>query len=164
MFLALGCDVVVAAERARFVPSQLALGIPPDWAGLWLLPRLVGRARAAALLLRGEPVTASDAAAMGLIAECVPADRLDEVVAAYCERIAALPPLAVGLVKDGLDRAANGSFAEFEAWEAAALGLAITAPEYEQRVAAFLARGRHPAPGRPGPAGTGGNPEESRDR
>ncbi|CAN5209266.1 2-(1,2-epoxy-1,2-dihydrophenyl)acetyl-CoA isomerase PaaG [soil metagenome] len=138
MFLALGCDVVVAAESARFIPSQLKLGLPPDWSGLWILPKLVGRAKAKAILLRAEPVTARDAMAMGMIAECVADDRLDDVVRDYAARITALPPLAVSLVKDGLDRNSHASLGEFEAWEASAVGLAITSVEYEERVKEFL--------------------------
>jgi len=146
MFLALGCDVVVASTDARFIPSQLRLGLPPDWSGLWILPRLVGRAKAKAILFRSDPVTAEEAAAIGMIAECVPAARLDEVVGDYCERLIALPPLAVSLVKDGLDRNAAASLPEFEAWEATAIGLAITSEEYERKVADFLAgRGRRTA-------------------
>ena len=59
MFLALGCDIVVAADDARFVASHLNLALPPDWGGLWLLPRLVGLARAKALLLTGRALPAT---------------------------------------------------------------------------------------------------------
>jgi 2-(1,2-epoxy-1,2-dihydrophenyl)acetyl-CoA isomerase len=147
MFLALGCDIVIASDRATFVPSQLRLGLPPDWYGLWLLPRLVGRARAKAILLRAEPVTAGTAAAIGMIAECVAPERLDEVVTEYCERISALPALAVSLVKEGLDRQSDHPVDRFAEWEADAVALALTSDEYEHRVNDFLTK--HPASPKP---------------
>jgi 2-(1,2-epoxy-1,2-dihydrophenyl)acetyl-CoA isomerase len=138
MFLALGCDIVVAAHDARFVASHLNVGLPPDWGGIWLLPRLVGLARAKALLLSGRPLPATRAAEWGLIAEAVPAADLDATVAGYCQALAAAPPLPLGLARLGLDRSLDTPLDAFLQWEADAVALCLVAPEHRQRVIAFL--------------------------
>ncbi len=140
MMLALLCDVVVASDDAGFAVSQLKLGIPPDWMALWLLPRMVGRARARSLLWKGAGVSAATAAAWGLIAEAVEPDCLDATVQEYCASIRGMSPLAAALTKDGLSQASEGSLESFAAWEAAAIGLGLVSTEFEQNVAAFLER------------------------
>lgn len=138
MFLALGCDIVVAADDARFVASHLKLAIPPDWGGMWLLPRLVGLARAKALLLTGRPLTAARAADWGLIAEAVPTAELDANVDGYCQALAAAPPLPLGLARLGLDRSLDTPLDDFLAWEANAVARCLTTPEHRDRVHAFI--------------------------
>jgi 2-(1,2-epoxy-1,2-dihydrophenyl)acetyl-CoA isomerase len=138
MFLALGCDIVVADDDARFVASHLNLAIPPDWGGMWLLPRLIGLARAKALLLTGRPITAARAAEWGLIAEAVPAADLDDTVAGYCQALAAAPPLPLGFARLGLDRSLDMPLEAFLAWEADAVARCLTAPEHRERVRAVL--------------------------
>lgn len=138
MFLALGCDVVVAADDARFVASHLNLALVPDWGSLWLLPRLVGLARAKALLLTGRPVPARQAADWGLIAEAVPAADLDATVAGYCQALATAPPFPLGLTRLGLDRSLDTPLESFLAWEADVVAGCLTTPEHRQRVTRFL--------------------------
>lgn len=147
MFLALGCDIVVAADDARFVASHLGVGLPPDWGGMWLLPRLVGLARAKALLLTGRAIPAGQAAEWGLIAAAVPAADLDATVAGYCEALAAAPPLPLGLARLGLDRSLDTPLDEFLAWEADAVAQSLPTPEHRDRVRKFLAAKRTKAPG-----------------
>jgi 2-(1,2-epoxy-1,2-dihydrophenyl)acetyl-CoA isomerase len=138
MFLALNCDIVVAAEDARFVASHLNLALPPDWGGLWLLPRLVGLARAKALLLTGRPISGVRAADWGLIAEAVPTADLDTTVAGYTEALSAAPPLPLGLARLGLDRSLDTPLDAFLDWEADAMTRGLTSPEHRARVQAFL--------------------------
>ena len=145
LFLALGCDIVVAADDARFVASHLNLALVPDWGGLWLVPRLVGLARAKALLLTGRPLPATRASEWGLIAEAVPAAELDAAVAGYCSALAAVPPLPLGLARLGLDRSLDTPLDEFLRWEAEAVALCLTTPEHHDRVQAFLATKRSKA-------------------
>jgi 2-(1,2-epoxy-1,2-dihydrophenyl)acetyl-CoA isomerase len=142
MFLALGCDVVVASEDARFVASHLDLAVPPDWGAMWLLPRLVGLARAKALLLSRRPLPAATAAEWGLIAECAPAGRLDEVVEGWCADLASVPPMPLALTRAGLDRSLDTPLDGFLDWEAGAIALAIAAPEHRERVRQFIDRRR----------------------
>jgi enoyl-CoA hydratase/carnithine racemase len=142
MFLALGCDIVVAADDARFIAAQLNLALPPDWGGIWLLPRLAGLARAKMLLLTGRPLPAPQAADWGLIAEAVPKDDLDPTVAGYCQALAAAPPLPLGLARLGLDQSLDTPLDAFLAWEADAVALCLTTPEHQQRVQSFLQKKR----------------------
>ena len=138
MFLALACDIVVAADDAFFVASHLNLALPPDWGGMWLLPRLVGLARAKALLLAARGLPATRAAEWGLIAEAVPAAELDATVAGYCQALAAAPPLPLGLARLGLDRSLDTPLEAFLDWEADTVALCLTDPEHRRRVTRFL--------------------------
>jgi 2-(1,2-epoxy-1,2-dihydrophenyl)acetyl-CoA isomerase len=69
---ALNCDIVIAAASASFIQAFTRIGLVPDCGGTWLLPRLVGPARARALMLLAEPLGAADAEAWGLIYKAVP--------------------------------------------------------------------------------------------
>ena len=144
MYLALGCDIVVAADDARFVASHLSVGLPPDWGGMWLLPRLVGLARSKALLLTGRAVGAAEAAAWGLIAGAVPEADLDDTVAGYAAALAAAPPLALGLARQGLDRSLDTPLDDFLGWESDAVARCLPTPEHRQRIQAFLNARRRP--------------------
>jgi 2-(1,2-epoxy-1,2-dihydrophenyl)acetyl-CoA isomerase len=141
MFLALGCDIVVAGEDARFVASHLRLGVPPDWGAMWLLPRLVGMARAKLLLLTARPIDGPLAAQWGLIATCVPNSQLEQVVAGVCRDLRSLPPGALSLTRQGIERSLDMGLEEFLAWEAAGMAKAMVTAEHHARVEAFLAAG-----------------------
>src|SRR6184192_2991762 len=91
--IALACDIVVAAKSARFIQSFSAIGLIPDSGGTWVLPRLVGQARALGLALTGEPLSAETAADWGLIWRAVEDEALDPEVDAIAAKLAALPPL-----------------------------------------------------------------------
>jgi 2-(1,2-epoxy-1,2-dihydrophenyl)acetyl-CoA isomerase len=97
--LALACDLVVAARSARFLEPFAGLGLVPDGGGTWLLPRLVGPQRAAAMTLVGAPVSAEDAAAWGLIAEVVDDDAFTDRVADLARALATLPPQGLAATK-----------------------------------------------------------------
>src|SRR5687767_7668434 len=86
--IALACDIVVAAKSAKFIQSFAAIGLIPDSGGTWVLPRLVGQARALGLALTGEPLPAEQAEAWGLIWKAVDDDRLDAEVNALAARFA----------------------------------------------------------------------------
>ena len=105
MDLALLCDVRLAAPAARFSQAYVRMGLLPDIAGLWLLPRVVGPSTAAELLLTGEVVDAAQAVEIGLVSRVVPAERLVADAQGLAGRIAAMPALAVAATKEGLRRA-----------------------------------------------------------
>ena len=98
--IALACDLVVAARSAKFIQSFSAIGLIPDSGGTWVLPRLVGQARALGLALTGEPLPADKAADWGLIWKVVDDDALDEEVDALATRLASLPPLGLAAIKE----------------------------------------------------------------
>ena len=97
--IALACDLVIAARSARFIQSFSAIGLIPDSGGSWILPRLIGQARAMGLALTGEALPAETAEQWGLIWKCVDDDSLDAEVDALAGKLAALPPLGLSAIK-----------------------------------------------------------------
>jgi 2-(1,2-epoxy-1,2-dihydrophenyl)acetyl-CoA isomerase len=97
--VALAADMVIAARSAKFIQSFSAIGLVPDSGGSWVLPRLVGQARAMGLALTGDPLPAETAADWGLIWKCVDDDALDDEVDAVAEKLASLPPLGLAATK-----------------------------------------------------------------
>ena len=97
--LALACDLVLAAESARFVEVFVRRGLVPDGGGAWLLPRLVGIQKAKELLFFGESLAASDAATIGLVNRVVPDAQLTEVTAEWAARLAEGPTRSIALTK-----------------------------------------------------------------
>ena len=97
--IALACDIAVAGRSAKFIQSFSAIGLIPDSGGTWVLPRLVGQARALGLALTGEPLPAETAANWGLIWKCVNDEALDAEVDAIANKLASLPPLGLAAIK-----------------------------------------------------------------
>jgi len=97
--IALACDLVIAARSAKFIQSFSAIGLIPDSGGTWVLPRLVGQARALGLALTGEPLPAEKAEEWGMIWKCVDDDQLDQEVDSLAAKLAALPPLGLAEIK-----------------------------------------------------------------
>ena len=97
--IALACDMVIAARSAKFIQSFAAIGLIPDSGGSWILPRLVGQARAMGIALTGEPLSAEKAEEWGLIWKCVDDDQLDSEVDTLAAKLASLPPLGVAAIK-----------------------------------------------------------------
>ena len=93
--LALCCDMVVAGRSASFIQAFSKIGLVPDTGGTWLLPRLVGQARALGLFMLGDKLPAPEAAAMGMIWQCVDDDALQATVHALAERLARMPTAAL---------------------------------------------------------------------
>jgi 2-(1,2-epoxy-1,2-dihydrophenyl)acetyl-CoA isomerase len=103
--IALACDIVLASTEASFIQSFCKLGLIPDSGGTWLLPRLVGAARAAALVLLGEKLPATTAREWGLIYQtCEPADLMEKALA-LAVHLATQPTRALGLTKRALNAA-----------------------------------------------------------
>jgi 2-(1,2-epoxy-1,2-dihydrophenyl)acetyl-CoA isomerase len=98
--IALACDIVIAARSAKFIQSFASIGLIPDSGGTWVLPRLVGQARALGLALTGEPLEAERAAEWGLIWKAVDDDRLDAEVDALAARFAAGPTKGLARIKE----------------------------------------------------------------
>ena len=97
--IALACDLVVAARSAKFIQSFSAIALIPDSGGSWILPRLVGQARAMGLALTGDPLSAEKAQEWGLIWKCVDDEALGEEVDALAAKLASLPPLGLAAIK-----------------------------------------------------------------
>jgi enoyl-CoA hydratase/carnithine racemase len=110
--LALGCDLVVAAEDARFSEIFVRRGLSLDFGGSFLLPRLIGLQKAKELAFFGDFVDAQEAAAIGLVNRVVPAGELDEFVADWAGRLAAGPPVALSLNKTLLNSGLHAGMAD----------------------------------------------------
>ncbi len=138
--IALGCDLVLAAESASFIQAFVKIGLMPDSGGTWLLPRLVGRSRALGLALLGEKLSAADAERIGLIWRCVPDAELAGQAQALAQRLAALPTRALVATRLAVDAAAQLDFAgalDLETTGQRSLG---AAPDYREGVEAFRAK------------------------
>lgn len=101
--LALACDIVVAAEDATFIQSFNRIGLVPDTGGTFFLPRLVGHARATALMFLGEKVTATKALEWGMIHDVVPGTVLMDTAVALARQLATMPTRAFALTKKALN-------------------------------------------------------------
>ncbi len=97
--IALACDIVIAAKSAKFIQSFASIGLIPDSGGTWVLPRLVGQARALGLALTAEPLPAEKAEQWGLIWKAVDDERLDEQVDALAARFAEAPTKGLARIK-----------------------------------------------------------------
>ncbi len=103
--LAFGCDIVVAAESASFIQAFSKIGLIPDCGGTWLLPRLVGRAKALELALLGDKIKAPEAQALGLIARVVPDADLQDTAMALARKLAGMPTRALAETRRAMDDA-----------------------------------------------------------
>jgi 2-(1,2-epoxy-1,2-dihydrophenyl)acetyl-CoA isomerase len=136
--IALACDLVVAARSARFIQSFSAIGLIPDSGGTWVLPRLVGQARAMGLALTGEPLPAERAEEWGLIWKCVDDEALGAEVDAIANKLATLPPLGLAAIKEMIRSSwAHTLDQELNRQRDAMRRLGFT-QDYREGVAAFL--------------------------
>ena len=136
--LALCCDLIVASDRAKFGELFCKIGLAVDGGGTWLLPRLVGMARAKELIFTGDVFDAAEALRIGLVNRVVHAADLAATTRELAEKIAAGPPLALRLDKQALNRAANSDLAAALEVEALSQGLAIASDDHREGVAAFF--------------------------
>lgn len=135
--IALGCDIVVAARSASFIQAFAKIGLVPDSGGTWLLPRLVGRARALGLALLGDKLGAEEAQRIGLIWQCVDDEQLQPTVQALAERLAAMPVKALASIRAALDDALLLDWPAALAREAAQQRELGLAHDYREGVQAF---------------------------
>ena len=136
--LAFACDIRLAAEGATFVLAFGRIGLVPDSGSTWLLPRLVGPAKAAELALVGETMSAADAERFGLVARVVPAGSLDEEARATAVRLAGLAPVALALTKRALERSWSIDLDTALEDEAFRQGIAGATADHAEGIAAFL--------------------------
>jgi 2-(1,2-epoxy-1,2-dihydrophenyl)acetyl-CoA isomerase len=138
--IALACDLVVAARSASFIQAFAKIGLVPDSGGTWLLPRLVGRARALGLAMLGDKLPAEEAARIGLIWRCVDDAQLGAEVQALAQRLAAMPTKALVAARAAIDAAQHLDLADALAAEGRLQGALAGAADYREGVDAFLAK------------------------
>jgi len=135
--MALAADLTVAAEDALFWEPFSARGFTPDSGGTWLLPRLVGVARAKRMLLLGEQVSGTVAAEWGLIHAAVPEADLDAAASALVGTLASGPTVTLGLTRQLVNRGLEATLAQALTNEAFALELSSRSEDFKEGLAAF---------------------------
>ena len=136
--IALACDIVLAAESARFIQSFVKIGLIPDAGGTWTLPRLAGDARARGMAFLGEPVSAAQAEAWGLVWRILPDDELLPEAERLAAHLAKQPTQAVALMKQALNASAGNSLDAQLDLERDLQRQAGRTPDFTEGVAAFL--------------------------
>ena len=137
---ALGCDIVIAARSAAFIQAFSKIALIPDCGGTWLLPRLVGRARAMGLAMTGDKLPADEAQRIGLIWQCVDDAALMDSAMALATKLASMPSKALAETRRALDSAAMLDYPQALALEASMQRELGRAPDFAEGVAAFLAK------------------------
>lgn len=135
---ALACDIVIAAESAAFLMAFARIGLAPDAGSSFFIPRLVGRARATAMMLLAEPIPSAQAAEWGLIWRAVPDEALAAEAEAIALRLAAGPTRSFRAIRALVDGAAGSDLAAQLDREAEAQGACGRSADYREGVAAFL--------------------------
>ncbi len=135
--VALHGDVVIAAKGAKLTEPFARIGLVPDAGGSWLLPRLVGRAKANALVFLAETISGEEAAAIGLVADAVDDDRLMERAEAICARLATGPRAALARLKQVMRAAEANDLAAQLVVEREAQQISGRHADYAEGLAAF---------------------------
>lgn len=136
--IALGCDITLAAESASFIQAFSKIGLIPDSGGTYLLPRLIGLQRATALMMLGDKLSASEAAAMGMIYQVCPDDTLQTQALALAERLANMPTRALALTKQALQLSLSNDLTAQLAVEEQLQSIAGRTADYKEGVQAFV--------------------------
>jgi 2-(1,2-epoxy-1,2-dihydrophenyl)acetyl-CoA isomerase len=136
--IALACDIVVAAKSAKFIQSFASIGLIPDSGGTWVLPRLVGQARALGLALTAEPLPAEKAAEWGLIWKAVDDEALDAEVDALAEKFASAPTRGLARIKHMIRESWEHSLGEELVLQRDAMRELGASDDYREGVAAFM--------------------------
>ncbi len=138
MNMALGCDLVVATDRARFSEIFVKRGLTVDFGGSWLLPRIVGLQRAKELSLSGRIVGAAEALAIGLVLEVVPVTDLESRVTELASSLLDGAPVAQMFAKQTIDASFELSMADALGWEGEAQSIAMGTEDAAEGIAAFV--------------------------
>jgi enoyl-CoA hydratase/carnithine racemase len=132
------CDIRIAAESATFAESFVRVGIVPGDGGAWLLPRAVGRAKAAEMAFTGLPIDAKEALACGLVSRVVPGDQLMAEAKALAAKIAANPAAVMRMTKRLLREAEHGTIESLLELSAGYQAIAHKTADHREAVTAFI--------------------------
>lgn len=136
--LALGCDLVVASEEARFSEIFARRGLSIDFGGSWLLPRLIGLHRAKELAFFADVISAQEAKDFGIVNRVVPAVELDDFVTGWAERLASGPPVALSLTKTMLNASLSATMDEALEHEARSQAVTLRTQDAVEAMQAFV--------------------------
>jgi 2-(1,2-epoxy-1,2-dihydrophenyl)acetyl-CoA isomerase len=136
--LALACDILIAAESARFIEVFVRRGLVADAGGTFFLPRLVGLAKAKELMFSGEDVNASQALELGLVNKVVPDNKLMDEAMETARKLAKGPTRAIGMIKSMLNRSFESDLGTALDREASLQGIAVSTEDVMEGINAFL--------------------------
>ncbi|TDQ86398.1 short chain enoyl-CoA hydratase [Dongia mobilis] len=142
--MAMMCDIIIAAENAKFGQPEITLGIIPGAGGTQRLTRAIGKAKAMDLVLTGRMMDAAEAERSGLVARIVPAEKLMEEALAVASRIAGFSLPIVLMAKESVNRAFESSLAEGIKFERRLFHAAFATEDQKEGMAAFVEK-RKPA-------------------
>jgi enoyl-CoA hydratase len=134
----MACTLRIAADTARFGQPEINLGLIPGFGGTQRLARLVGKSKAMELILTGNPISASEALAMGLINRVVPAADLMTHARTLAAELATKPPIALRYAMEAINKGLEMPFAEACDLEAALFGMVTTTDDMREGTKAFL--------------------------
>ena len=138
--LALACDFVVAGKSSYFLQAFVNIGLVPDGGATWMLPRLIGRARATQMMMLGERLPADKAEDWGLIYKAVEDATLADEALSLARRLASMPTVSLGLIRQGIIATQESSFSQGLALERAHQREAGRSADFVEGVQAFLAK------------------------
>jgi 2-(1,2-epoxy-1,2-dihydrophenyl)acetyl-CoA isomerase len=136
--IALACDIVIASEQASFIQAFSKIGLIPDSAGTFFLPRLIGFQKASALMMLGDKVSALEALNLGMIYKLYPVATFEEEVRTLAHNLAQMPTKAIGLTKRLLNRSMSNNLEQQLALESDLQIEASSSNDYKEGVTAFV--------------------------
>jgi len=138
--MAVMCDIVIAAENARFGQPEINLGVLPGAGGTQRLPRFIGKAKAMDLCLTGRMMDAAEAERLGLVSRIVPTDKLLAEAVAVANRIGELSTPVAMMVKESVNRAFETTLSEGVRFERRLFHAAFGTEDQKEGMAAFIAK------------------------
>lgn len=136
--IALACDVVVAHEKVSFIQAFSLIGLIPDSAGTYFLPRLIGFQKAQALAMLGDKISAEEAEKMGMIYKVIPFENFENDVNQLASKLANMPTKALGMIKELFNKSMTNSLEDQLALESKLQIEAAQSEDYAEGVAAFI--------------------------
>ncbi|MFK8046637.1 MAG: enoyl-CoA hydratase-related protein [Crocinitomicaceae bacterium] len=136
--IALACDICVAHEAVSFIQAFSKIGLIPDSAGTYFLPRLVGMQKATALMMLGDKVGADEAERLGMIYKCLPTATFEDDSLKIATKLATMPTKGLGLTKRALNHTFSNDLNQQLALEGELQTIAGKTYDYNEGVAAFL--------------------------
>jgi 2-(1,2-epoxy-1,2-dihydrophenyl)acetyl-CoA isomerase len=136
--IALACDIVIAHEKVSFIQAFSLIGLVPDSAGTFFLPRLIGFQKASALAMLGDKVSAEEAERLGMIYKVVALENFEEEINATAIKLANMPTKALGMIKELFNQSMTNTLDEQLALESKLQIEAAQSEDYAEGVAAFI--------------------------
>jgi len=136
--IALACDIVVAHEKVSFIQAFSLIGLVPDSAGTFFLPRLIGFQKAQALAMLGDKVTAEEAERIGMIYKVIPLEQFNEEIEKLALKLANMPTKALGMIKELFNKSMTNTLEEQLDMESKYQIEAAQSEDYKEGVTAFI--------------------------